>query len=118
MRITEIEASDVPPVRRFHANKLNDVIVIAGPNGVGKSRLIEGLLQKFQGPRNFPGIRLLIEATSPEERSAWGKAQLDTAIAADADILSRSLQKNRSRRQWPRRPPQLPPPVAGSNSST
>lgn len=100
MRIAAIEASDVLPVRRFQATKLSDVVVIAGPNGVGKSRLIEGLLQKFQGPRNLPGIRLLIEATCPEERLTWGKGQLDTAAPAEADLLTRSLQKNRSRRQW------------------
>lgn len=100
MRITAIEASDVLPVRRFQATTPNDVVVIAGPNGVGKSRLIEGLLQKFQAPRNLPGIRLLIEATCAEERSIWGKAQLDTTIPGDPDLLARSLQKNRSRRQW------------------
>lgn len=50
MRIVKIHAENVLPVRHFSVDRLNDVVVIAGPNGVGKSRFIAGLLQKFQSP--------------------------------------------------------------------
>lgn len=40
MRISEIYASDIPPVKLFSADQLSDVVVLAGPNGVGKTRLI------------------------------------------------------------------------------
>lgn len=100
VRITSIHADDVLPVRRFAVDRLSDIVVVAGPNGVGKSRLIEGLLQKFQSPSAHAHIRMTIDATSATERAEWGKQQLDTSIQADAQILSRTLQKNRSRRQW------------------
>lgn len=99
MRITSIHADEVLPVHHFSVGRLSDVVVIAGPNGVGKSRLIEGLLQKFQNPTSFPNIQINLEATSPSERAEWGKALLDTSVVADTQILTRTLQKNRGRRQ-------------------
>jgi predicted ATPase len=100
MRITRIHAEKVLPVHHFSVDRLSDVVVIAGPNGVGKSRFIEGLLQKFQNMNAYPHIQMTLEATSSAEKVEWGKRVLDTAIPADAQLLSRTLQKNRSRRQW------------------
>jgi len=39
MRIKSITAKNVPPVKLFQTGDLSDIIIIAGPNGVGKSRL-------------------------------------------------------------------------------
>ena len=44
MRIRAIHALDVPPVIRFVAEELTDVVVLAGPNGVGKTRLANASL--------------------------------------------------------------------------
>ena len=100
MRIIKIHAEKVAPVHCFSVDQLSDVVVIAGPNGVGKSRLIDGLLQKFQNPNSYLNIQMTLEATSSAERTEWGKDLLDTSIPSDAQILTRTLQKNRSRRQW------------------
>ena len=100
MRIVTINATDVLPVRRFSVDQLSDVVVIAGPNGVGKSRLIEGLLQKLQNPIALPQTQIVIEATNAVERSDWQKSRLDTSVQSDAQLLVRTLQKNRSRREW------------------
>jgi predicted ATPase len=100
LKIRSIDSSDVLPVRRFEAAELADVVVIAGPNGVGKSRLIDGLLQKFQNPHAYPNVRIVIESTSPSESAAWGKELLDTSRQEDSQILSQTLQQNRSRREW------------------
>ena len=100
MRISQIDVTDILPVRRFIVEQLSDIVVIGGPNGVGKSRLIEGLLQKFQNPGSMPSARLVIEATNSTERAEWGQRQLDTNSPQDSGCLSRTLQKNRSRRQW------------------
>jgi ABC-type transport system involved in cytochrome c biogenesis ATPase subunit len=40
MRIVSIDANNIPPVNRFHVDELSEVVVIAGPNGIGKTRLI------------------------------------------------------------------------------
>lgn len=100
MRIIKIHADEVLPVRHFSVNQLSDVVVVAGPNGVGKSRLIGGLIQKFQSPNKFQNIQMTLEATSANEQAEWGKRLLDTSVPGDNQILTATLQKNRSRRQW------------------
>ncbi len=100
MRIVKIHAEEVLPVHHFSVDRLSDVVVIAGPNGVGKSRFIEGLLQKFQNPDAYPNIEITLEATSSNEQTEWGKQVLDTSVPGDSQLLTRTLQKNRSRRQW------------------
>jgi len=100
LRISSIEAQDVPPVRFFVAANLSDVVVLAGPNGEGKTRLLQSLIQLFRSPAGQRNIRLSIEATSDSERAAWGKAVLDTAIVADAQLLTQTLQATRRRANW------------------
>ncbi len=64
MRIKTINATNVLPVKSFSAENLSDVVVLAGPNGVGKTRLIDGLLQFFHNPKPQANIRLLIEGSN------------------------------------------------------
>jgi predicted ATP-binding protein involved in virulence len=98
MRLIVIEAIGVLPVKRFSVDGLSEVIVIAGPNGVGKSRLVDGMLNKFQHPPGYPNTRLVIQATSPAEKTEWGKETLDTSNSNDANLLTLTLQKSKSRR--------------------
>ncbi len=100
MRIAAIEAQDVPPVRLFSAEKLSDVVVLAGPNGVGKTRLLQSLIQLFRSPTGQRNIRLSIEATSESERAAWGQPSLDTSQPDDARRLTQTLQATRRRANW------------------
>jgi len=100
MRLKEIYSQNILPVKRFDVADLADVIVIAGPNGVGKTRLIEGLLQYFQGPGVSPTMRIVVEATCEKERQDWGQALLDTANQEDVNKLVQTLQQNRRRSSW------------------
>jgi hypothetical protein len=100
MRLKAIDAKNIPPVKRFKIDDLADVIVLAGPNGVGKTKLIQGLLQYFQNPQPNPERRLLIEATSEAEVADWGKNVLDTNIAEDSQKLLAALQKGKRRSNW------------------
>ena len=99
MRIKAIRARDIAPIKTFEVESLSDVVVIAGPNGVGKTRLIEALLAYFQ---NLSGdaISFVVEATHKNETAAWSKTELDTSIAGDAQLLTETLQKNRRRRNF------------------
>jgi len=99
MRIKSLSAKNVLPVNYFSVDNLSDLIVIAGPNGVGKTRLIASLIAYFQ---NLSGdqIRLSIQATSEEEITTWGKRELDTSIPEDAALLRSMLQQDRRRRNF------------------
>src|SRR5947209_3897673 len=77
MRLTSISVRNSPPVTRFDVATLSDVVVIAGPNGVGKTRLTQRIIDQLRSGQPNPDIHLAISATSPEELSAWGKSELD-----------------------------------------
>ena len=101
MRIKMIAAKDVQPVRRFEIDGLSDVVVIAGQNGVGKSRLVDGLISTFQNFYPYAnGVRLLVEATCEREQVAWGQQTLDTGVPTDLQKLAVTLQANKSRTKW------------------
>lgn len=100
MRVKLIEAVDIPPIQQFNVSDLSNVVVLAGPNGVGKTRLIQGILQAFQAGVNYPNIRLVIEATSKVEANNWGKNELDTSMSDDTQKLIVTLQQNRRRSTW------------------
>ena len=107
MRLHAIHAANVNPVKLFSVQDLSDIVVFAGPNGVGKTRLVETTLAAFQNPNSYrttagpqPNLRLIIEATSPTEKQEWGKDLLDTADSNDAQKLTQTLQKSRRRSNW------------------
>ena len=99
MRIASITVADVPPVKRFEVKGLSDLVVIAGPNGVGKTRLVSSLLAHLRNPGKQQ-VSFEIEATDDTERSAWGKTLLNTTNADDAKKMHGMLQQNRSRRNY------------------
>jgi ABC-type cobalamin/Fe3+-siderophores transport system ATPase subunit len=99
MRLKSLYASNVPPVRAFEVQDLDDVVVLAGRNGVGKTRLLQAVISGFQHPSATP-VRLVVEATNSQECEAWGKTVLDTADVKDAQKLTQTLQQTRRRRNW------------------
>lgn len=100
MRIARLWAKDAPPIRLLETPELADVVVLAGPNGVGKTRLLQELVQLFRNPGRTSSIRILVEATAPAERESWGKGVLDTSNRDDAAKLQRTLQGSRRRASW------------------
>jgi predicted ATPase len=99
MRIHAIHAKNIPPVENFEVENLSDLVVIAGSNGVGKTRLISSLLQYLQNFNN-PNIIFIIVATDKTEESAWNKKILNTSDANDIKLLKTTLQQNRLRRNF------------------
>jgi hypothetical protein len=53
VRIAGATITDTPPVRLFEVGQLSDVVVLAGPNGVGKTRLVQAII-----PYGIPGLFL------------------------------------------------------------
>lgn len=97
MRLVELRIENAPPVRVFGVTELSDVIVIAGPNGVGKTRLLQAIVGHLRGGGSGAQIGGLIEATNRQEREAWGKDRLDLTAPEDVQLLRTTLQRNRSR---------------------
>jgi predicted ATP-binding protein involved in virulence len=101
MRLEEIFARGVKPLKLAHVQGLSETVVIAGPNGVGKTRFVTGLLQHIQNPTVNPDyFNVRIAATNDTERSAWKKDELDTRNQADIQFLIGTIQKNRRRNNF------------------
>ena len=95
MKLVAIEADEIPPVKRFYVDEMSDVVVLAGPNGVGKTRLVNALLSYFRGTASK--IRLRIDATCQVEVDAWQKRSLDTKLEADRALLLKTIHKSQRR---------------------
>lgn len=96
-----ISVRDAMPVRRFEVSDLADTVVIAGPNGVGKTRLIEAIVEALRNPgAGGSVVQAGVVATNNDEREAWGKAELDLTNPEDTQRLAQTLQVGRRRRKW------------------
>ncbi|MEW6077476.1 MAG: AAA family ATPase [Thermodesulfobacteriota bacterium] len=100
MRIKSITAKNIVPVRNFGADDLADMVFLAGPNGIGKSRLIEAILAYLRDPRVNPNMHMIVEATSQSEKTEWSKNTLNLSDNGDCQKLRQTLQKNQSRRNF------------------
>lgn len=98
MRIVSFSVNKFPPIENFSVNGVSDLIVIAGPNGVGKSRLAAALLQSFHGVSQYTSIT--IEPTNDVEREHFQSTSLDMSNPADFSKLSSLLHQNRRRRNF------------------
>src|SRR2546426_2083697 len=97
MRMTSFFVKNTDPIINFEVDSLSDVVVIAGPNGVGKSRLVQALLSYFHDPSPRPTVGMQIGSTCEQEKLAWGKDTLDTRQAPDANLLRTILQRPQRR---------------------
>lgn len=100
MRIEALTVRDSPPIDHFSVAGLNDVVVIAGPNGVGKTRLLERLVNHLRNANPDPNVEGRIEATSSDERQAWDKDFLDLASPEDMALFRTTIQQGRRRQKW------------------
>src|SRR5436309_15000097 len=100
MRLDTITVANLGGLDRVEVSDLSDVVVFAGPNGIGKTRLIHALIDFFRNPRSGDDIRIAVEATSDLERSAWQQKRLDTASSQDADKLRAVLQRSQRRNRY------------------
>lgn len=98
MKIRDVGLTDALPVRRLEIADVSDVVVIAGPNGVGKSRLIQQLIAHLRSGAANGQFQCVIEATIAAETEQWGKSRLDLSDATDAGTFARTLQASRRRR--------------------
>ena len=86
MRIDRIILQDHPPIKMFEVETSSNVVIIAGANGSGKTRLKEALVSTFRSPNN-PLASLSISATRDKEEAAWGGASFDVTVGQPCSIL-------------------------------
>ncbi|MCH9050570.1 MAG: AAA family ATPase [Proteobacteria bacterium] len=70
----------------FEVETSSNVVIIAGANGSGKTRLKEALVNTFRSPNN-PLASLSISATRDKEEAAWGRASFDVTVDQPCSIL-------------------------------
>jgi len=101
MRLSAISAQDAMPVRRFEVADLADTVMIAGPNGVGKTRLIDAVVNALRSPgAGGSVVQAEVVSTNQAEQDAWGKAELDLTNPEGARRLTQMLQVGRKRTKW------------------
>ncbi len=99
MRIESIQLRDHPPIKNVEITDVSNILVLAGPNGVGKTRLVDRLLQVFRSP-NTPNASIVVRPTTQAEKTAWGHDSLDTARPDQAQLLLGTLQGKQRRGTW------------------
>lgn len=100
MKLVRYSVTDQPPIKKFVMDALSDVVVLAGPNGVGKTRLLNCLLSCFRSPGSTPDIQVAVQSTSSDETHAWGeRVTLDTTNPEESQVLRSFLQRGRKRGQ-------------------
>jgi AAA15 family ATPase/GTPase len=100
VRINHIRARNTAGLDLVEVSGLQDVVVIAGPNGVGKTRLIQALIEFFQNPTSNASVVLHLEATSDSERETWKSKTVNTTDNSDCTKLRQILQKNQKRNDY------------------
>lgn len=86
MRIKNVSADNLPPITNLQINDLGSIVIIAGANGSGKSRLKEAITQSFRNPSN-PQLDFSLESTRKEEETYWGSSQLDVKREHDTSTF-------------------------------
>lgn len=100
MRIRSFAIRNAGPILRLEASNLSDVVVLAGPNGVGKTRVNQELLRLGRDPQVNADLWAQIEPTNLAEASQWKKEVLDTSDRSDCNLLRATLHRNQRRNKY------------------
>lgn len=104
LRLTEARISNAVPIKKFEVEGLSDFVVIAGPNGVGKTTLLTHIMNVFRQARPA-GNSVTVELTSKEEIELARVRQpdanvLDTRNQGDVNALKAIIQRASKRRNF------------------
>lgn len=76
MRIKNIFAENIPPIKNFKIEDLGSVVIIAGANGAGKSNLKQAIINTISNPQS-PLINIDLESTRMTgEADRWGSNEI------------------------------------------
>jgi len=100
VQIADISLNKKPPIENFEVSNLSNIVVLAGPNGIGKTRLIQEIISLLKNPKIDQSINIKIRATSQDEVKRWGKDTLSTLDSSDLQKLIADLHRNQKRGKW------------------
>jgi len=100
VQIVDINLKKKPPIQNFEVSNLSSVVVLAGPNGIGKTRLIQEIINLLKNPNVDQSINIKIHATSQGEVKQWGKDTLSTLDNSDLQKLITHLHRKQKRGRW------------------
>lgn len=92
MKITSLEIKDFPPIKNLKMESLGDIVIIAGANGSGKSRLKDAIVSTLQGGNQMT-VSLL--ATREKEKEDFGGNILTTTQGTKNPTLAEYMRKRR-----------------------
>lgn len=98
MRIKELKLRGWRVLNHADFLNLSDFVVIAGPNGVGKTKVKDAIVHIFQNQGNPPpDSSVVLEATNEEERDAWGRDEFSLPQSAFMSIFGRNSKRIKTR---------------------
>lgn len=86
MHIDRLAARAIIPIKEFSIETPSSVVIIAGANGSGKTRLKEAIVQTFREP-HAPKIAMTLSSTRPEEEAAWGARKIEVKAGEACRVL-------------------------------
>ena len=94
MRIKSFKITDYKPIKNLAINDLGNIVIIAGANGSGKTRLKQAIVATFQGN---PLMDMTIEATRKEEEDTkyFGGASIDIKQGQKNPILTNYINSRK-----------------------
>lgn len=92
MKIQSLEIKNYSPIKNLKIENLGYIVIIAGANGAGKTRLKEAITQTLQGN---PQMSLTIQATREEEKAAFGEDSIVTQQGQNNQTLTQYIQNRR-----------------------
>lgn len=92
MKIQSLEIKDYSPIKNIKIDNLGSVVIIAGANGAGKTRLKDAISQTLRGSAV---MSLNLTATREEEVVAFGGNKIETIQGGANNILENYINSRR-----------------------
>ncbi|MDH4162600.1 MAG: AAA family ATPase [Nitrospirota bacterium] len=99
MRLDRIAIKNYPPIRALEIEASSNVVIIAGANGSGKTRLKQAIVSTFQSPGS-PSVTMGLSATRQEEEDAWKSMSIAVNVQQRCQQLEQYLASRRGNQAY------------------
>jgi predicted ATPase len=100
MRIKELRLNNWEVIRQADLLNLSDFVVIAGPNGVGKTKIKNAIVHIFQNGGNPPaGSSVILESTNQLETNSWGQSEFSLPQNSFWSFIAKNTKRLKTKSQ-------------------